>query len=89
MVRHGSNELVLQLLLVAPAHPRSVATASPARHVGFTQRLQRISGTAPKHINTKVAAQQAMREHVERILHPERAPKRKEVPSMVASGVSG
>ncbi len=42
---------------------------------------ERISGTAPKHVNTKVAAQQAMREHVERILHPERTPKRKEIPT--------
>jgi len=39
---------------------------------------ERISGTAPKHVNTKVAAQQAMLDHVERILHPERAPKPKE-----------
>lgn len=42
---------------------------------------ERISGTAPKHVNTKVAAQQAMRDHVERILHPERTPKRKEIPT--------
>lgn len=40
---------------------------------------ERISGCAPKHINTKVAAQQAMLEHIERILHPERVPKKREV----------
>ena len=39
---------------------------------------ERISGTAPRHVNTKVAAQQAMLDHIERILHPERAPKPKE-----------
>ncbi|MBZ0231010.1 MAG: site-specific integrase [Deltaproteobacteria bacterium] len=42
---------------------------------------ERVSGTARKHVNTKVAAQQAMRAHVERILHPERTPRRKEVPT--------
>jgi integrase len=35
---------------------------------------ERISGCAPKHVNTKVAAQQAMLEHIERVLHPERVP---------------
>jgi len=35
----------------------------------------RISGCAPKHVNTKVAAQQALLEHIERFLHPERVPK--------------
>ncbi len=49
------------------------------RHPDGTR--ERVSGTAPKHVNTKVAAQQAMREHVERILHPERTPKRKEAPT--------
>jgi hypothetical protein len=43
---------------------------------------ERISGTAPKRCNTKVAAQQAMLDHIDRLLHPERAPKpRKEVPT--------
>ena len=41
----------------------------------------RISGCAPKHVNTKIAAQQALLEHIERILHPERGPKTKEVPT--------
>jgi integrase len=41
----------------------------------------RISGSAPKHVNTKVAAQQAMLEHIERVLHPERTPKKKEAPT--------
>ena len=42
----------------------------------------RISGTAPRHSNTKVAAQQAERDHIDRIVHPERAPKpRREVPT--------
>jgi integrase len=40
---------------------------------------ERISGCAPKHINTKVAAQEELRQHIERILHPERATKNKEV----------
>ena len=35
---------------------------------------ERISGCAPKHINTKVAAQEDLRLHIERILHPERVP---------------
>ncbi|CAN5881360.1 hypothetical protein BH11MYX3_BH11MYX3_26510 [soil metagenome] len=39
----------------------------------------RISGCAPKHVNTKVAAQQALLEHIERLLHPERVPTTKEV----------
>jgi integrase len=43
---------------------------------------ERISGTAPRHVNTKVAAQQAMREHIDRILHPERQPQRKECPTL-------
>jgi integrase len=43
---------------------------------------ERISGCAPKHVNTKVAAQQALLEHIERFLHPERVPKTsKEVPT--------
>ncbi len=40
---------------------------------------ERISGSAPKHVNTKVGAQQAMLDHIERALHPERVPVRKEV----------
>ena len=39
---------------------------------------ERISGTAPRHCNTKVAAQQAMLDHIELVLHPERAPRPKE-----------
>jgi integrase len=41
----------------------------------------RISGTAPKNDNTKGAAQAAMLEHVERVLHPEKVPPKKEVPT--------
>ena len=41
----------------------------------------RISGCAPRHLNTKVAAQQAMLEHIERCLYPERVPTRKEAPT--------
>lgn len=40
---------------------------------------ERISGSAPRHINTKVAAQEELRRHIERILHPERAPMKKGV----------
>ena len=40
-----------------------------------------ISGCAPRHINTKVAAQEELRQHIERVLHPERVPTRKEVPT--------
>ncbi len=40
---------------------------------------ERISGCAPKHVNTKVAAQQALLENIERILHPERVPTTKAV----------
>jgi integrase len=44
---------------------------------------ERISGTAPKHRNTKAAAEEAMREHADRVLHPERYPKpREEVPTL-------
>ncbi len=42
---------------------------------------ERITGSAPNHINTKMAAEQAMRDHIERALHPERAPSRKECPT--------
>ena len=42
---------------------------------------ERINGSAPSHINTKAAAQQAMLEHIERCLHPERVPTRKETPT--------
>jgi integrase len=42
---------------------------------------ERIFGSAPKHINTKVAAQKAMLDHVDRLLHPERQPQRKETPT--------
>ena len=38
---------------------------------------ERISGSAPTHINTKAAAEQAMLDHIERCLHPERVPTRK------------
>ncbi len=38
---------------------------------------ERITGSAPNHINTKAAAQQAMHDHIERALHPERTPSRK------------
>jgi integrase len=40
---------------------------------------ERIAGRAPKHNNTKVAAQQALLDHIERTLHPERIPQPKEV----------
>lgn len=39
---------------------------------------KRVSGCAPKHVNTKVAAQEALLDHIGRILHPDRAPKPKE-----------
>ncbi len=42
---------------------------------------ERIEGRAPRHNNTKVAAQQALLDHIERCLHPERVPSRKECPS--------
>src|SRR5688572_11263508 len=42
---------------------------------------ERISGSAPTHINTRAAAEQAMLEHIERCLHPERVPTRKEYPT--------
>lgn len=43
---------------------------------------ERISGTAPKHTNTKVGAQEALRDHIDRVMHPERHPQpRKEVPT--------
>ncbi len=42
---------------------------------------ERISGSAPNHINTKAAAQQAMLDHIERCLHPERVPSRKAYPT--------
>ena len=41
----------------------------------------RLEGRAPKHNNTKVGAQQALLEHIERTLHPERVPQPKEVPT--------
>lgn len=42
----------------------------------------RINGSAPRHVNTKVAAQQAERDHIERILDPRKAPQpRKEAPT--------
>jgi len=42
---------------------------------------ERISGSAPTHLNTKVAAERAMLDHIERVLHPERVPTRKEMPT--------
>nr|HEX4318166.1 tyrosine-type recombinase/integrase [Kofleriaceae bacterium] len=42
---------------------------------------ERISGSAPDYINTKVAAERAMLDHIERVLHPERVPTRKENPT--------
>jgi len=43
---------------------------------------ERISGCAPRHVNTKLAAQEELRQHIERTLHPERAGlKTKEVPT--------
>jgi len=39
---------------------------------------ERLSGSAPNHINTKMAAEQAMHDHIDRALHPERVPSRKE-----------
>lgn len=53
------------------------------RHVlQYSDRTrERISGSAPTHINTKAAAHQAMLDHIERCLHPERVPTRKETPT--------
>ena len=42
---------------------------------------ERINGSAPTHLNTKVAAERAMLDHIERVLHPERVPTRKETPT--------
>ena len=42
---------------------------------------ERITGSAPTHINTKVAAEQSMIEHIDRVLHPERVPSRKGCPT--------
>jgi integrase len=42
---------------------------------------ERLTGSAPTHINTKAAAHQAMLDHIERALHPERTPSRKECPT--------
>jgi integrase len=42
---------------------------------------ERLSGSAPTHINTKVAAERAMLDHIERVLHPQRVPTRKETPT--------
>ncbi len=42
---------------------------------------ERITGSAPNHINTKTAAEQAMHDHIDRALHPERVPSRKECPT--------
>src|SRR6185312_4268695 len=42
---------------------------------------ERISGSAPTHINTKAAAEQEMHDHIERCLHPERTPLRKGLPT--------
>jgi hypothetical protein len=42
---------------------------------------ERISGSAPTHINTKVAAEQSMLEHIERVLHPDRVPTKKGAPT--------
>lgn len=45
-------------------------------------RSERISGSAPKQHNSRRAAENAMREHIDRLLHPERYPRpRKEVPT--------
>jgi len=41
----------------------------------------RISGSAPKHDNTRTATQKALLEHVERVLYPGRGPQPKEVPT--------
>jgi hypothetical protein len=42
---------------------------------------ERISGSAPTHINTRAAAEQAMLDHIERCLHSARVPTRKEHPT--------
>ncbi len=42
---------------------------------------ERISGSAPTHLNTKAAAHQVMLDHIERCLHPERVPTRKATPT--------
>jgi integrase len=42
---------------------------------------ERINGSAPTHLNTKVAAERVMLDHIERVLHPERVPTRKETPT--------
>src|SRR5262245_60993892 len=42
----------------------------------------RICGSAPRHHNTKAAAQEEMLQHIDRTKHPERYPKpRREVPT--------
>ena len=42
----------------------------------------RVSGSAPRHDNTRTAAEDALHEHVDRVAHPERHPRqRKEVPT--------
>ena len=43
--------------------------------------VTRISGTAPVQFNTKLAAQQAERDHVARMQRPDATPKKKEVPT--------
>ena len=42
---------------------------------------ERINGSAPEYINTKVAAERAMLDHIERVMHPERVPTKREVPT--------
>lgn len=42
---------------------------------------ERVSGCAPRHCNTKAAAEQEMHSHIERVLHPERHPQRRLVPT--------
>ncbi len=55
----------------------------PARHVVHKPdgTRERISGSAPTHINTKVAAEQEMLDRIERVQHPERVPTRRETPT--------
>lgn len=38
----------------------------------------RLSGSAPRHENSRVAAEEEMRSHIDRVLHPERHPKPRE-----------
>ena len=50
---------------------------------------ERISGSAPRHDNSKAAAQRALLAHIERVQNPGATPKPKEVPTFDESGFKG